>query len=60
MMRPKTTNTPPTIAQMLIMKRENIAFDLVMDMETGENSKIIITMLSSGWFSAGFLFDVKA
>ena len=60
MSRPKTTKTPPTIAQMLMMKRESSALDLVIDMETGENSKIIMTILSSGYNSAGFLFEVKA
>ena len=60
MSRPKTTNTPPTIAQMLIMNRESGWLDFVIDIETGENSKIIMTMFSSGYSSAGFLFVVKA
>lgn len=43
-----------------MMKREKSAFDFVIDIETGENSKINITMLSSGWCSAGFLLRVSA
>ena len=46
--RPKTTKTPPTIAQQLMIKREKGRLDFVIDMDTGENSKIIMTMLSSG------------
>ena len=46
--KPKTTKTPPTIAQQLIMKRESGKFDFVIDMDTGENSKIIMTMFNSG------------
>ena len=46
--RPKTTKTPPTIAQQLMINLERGRFDFVIDIETGENSKIIMTMLSSG------------
>lgn len=60
MSRPKTTKTPPTMAQMLMMNLERGWLDFVIDMETGENSKIIMTILSSGYSSAGFLFVVKA
>jgi len=60
LIKPKTTKTPPTIAQILMINRDRSAFDLVIDIETGENSKIIMTMLSSGYRSAGFLFVVKA
>ena len=45
---PKTTKIPPTMAQMLMIKRDNRAFDFVIDIETGENSKIIMTILSCG------------
>jgi len=48
LIRPKTTKTPPTMAQMLMRKRDRGRFDLVIDMETGENSKIIMTMFSTG------------
>jgi hypothetical protein len=60
LMRPKTTKTPPTMAQMLMMNLDVGRFDLVIDIDTGENSKIIITMLSSGWSSAAFLLIVRA
>lgn len=46
--RPKTTKTPPTIAQQLMMNLENGRLDFVIDMDTGENSKIIMTMFNSG------------
>lgn len=46
--RPNTTKTPPTIAQQLMMNLENGRLDFVIDMDTGENSKIIMTMFSSG------------
>ena len=49
LIRPKTTKTPPTIAQMLMRKRDNGRFDFVIDMDTGENSKIIMTMFNSGY-----------
>ena len=45
---------------MLMINRDKGEFDLVIDIDTGENSKIIMTMLSSGYNSAGFLFVVKA
>ena len=57
---PKTMKTPPTIAQILIKKRETNAFDFVIYIDTGENSKIIMTILSSGCSSAGFLLIVSA
>ncbi len=57
---PKTTKTPPTIAQIEMRKRDTSAFDFVIDIDTGENSKIIMTMLSSGYRSAGFLLIVRA
>ena len=60
LMRPKTTKTPPTMAHTPMMKREKSAFDFVIDIETGENSKMNMTMLSSGWCSAGFLLRVSA
>ena len=44
--RPNTTKMPPTMAQIEIIKRDRRALDFVIDIETGENSKIIITMLS--------------
>ena len=58
--RPNTTKMPPTIAQIEIIKRDRSALDLVIDIETGENSKIIMTMFSWGYRSAGFLLIVKA
>ena len=58
--RPNTTKMPPTIAQIEIIKRERRALDFVIDIETGENSKIIITILSCGYLSAFFLLIVKA
>ena len=60
LIKPKTTKTPPTIAQILMINRDNGELDLVIDIETGENSKIIMTILSSGYRSAGFLLVVKA
>ena len=45
---------------MLIKKRENRAEDFSIYIDTGENSKIIMTMLSSGYLLASFLFVVRA
>ena len=60
LMSPKTTKTPPTIAQMLIRKRESYELDFDICIDTGENSKIIMTMLSEGCLSADFLLMVRA
>lgn len=46
LIRPKTTKTPPTMAQMLMINLDTGEFDFVILIETGENSKIIMTMLS--------------
>ena len=44
--KPKTTKTPPTMAQMLMRNLARVWLDLVISIETGENSKMNQTIVS--------------